>query len=92
MGAARFRGDWERKSGSGSLRNAWRHEDTCRAVHCGNYSTMVAQECRPSFGAFGCGAQKLTGDMHDSEIAGFFVVLPEPAESPFAFLIERLVG
>jgi hypothetical protein len=34
--------------------------------------------------------QKLVGDLLDSEIARFLVVLPDPTESPFAFLIERL--
>ena len=39
-----------------------------------------------------CGAQKLIGDLQNSEIAKFFVVLPVPAESPFAFLIERFIA
>jgi hypothetical protein len=39
-----------------------------------------------------CGAQKLIGDLQDSEIARFFVVFPGPAESPLAFLIERFIA
>ena len=39
-----------------------------------------------------CGAQKLIGDLQESEIAKFFVVLPGPAESPLAFLIERFIA
>ena len=35
------------------------------------------------------GAQKLIGDLQDSEIVRFFVVLPDTAELPFAFPIER---
>ena len=36
------------------------------------------------------GAQKLIGDLQDSEIARFFVVLPGPAESSLGFLIEAI--
>jgi len=39
-----------------------------------------------------CGAQKLIGDLLDSEIARFFVVLTGPAESPWVFLIERFIA
>jgi hypothetical protein len=34
---------------------------------------------------------ELIRDLQESEIARFFVVLPDPAESPFGFLIERLI-
>ena len=38
-----------------------------------------------------CGAQKLIGDLQDSEIARFFVVLPGP-QNALAFLIERFIA
>jgi hypothetical protein len=63
-------------------RNCWQN----------SWKAQKLSESRPRSWETDGGAQKLIGDLQNSEIARFFVVLPDLAESPFAFLIEQLIG